>query len=68
MLLSSVHILSFTHPLINLLSNSFISVLSKEPFAVETLVSLVIADRLETWVIFGKWPPKVAFSCQNIKS
>lgn len=45
MLFSSVHILlSFIHPLINLLSNSFINVLSKELFAAETSVSLVIAD------------------------
>lgn len=57
MFLSSVHILSFLHPLINLL-NTLINFLSKEPFAVETSVSLVIADGLEPWAISGKWSPK----------
>ena len=58
MFLSSVHILSCLHPLINLLNNSFINFLSKEPFAVETSVRLVIADGLEPWAISGKWSPK----------
>ena len=56
MFLSSVHTLSFIHPLINLLNNSFINFLSEEPFAVEPSVRLVIADWLEPWAIFGKWP------------
>lgn len=61
MFLSSVHTLSYIHPLINLLNNSFINFLSEEPFAVETSVRLVIADWLEPWAIFGKWPQSGLF-------